>query len=398
MLGDDYVKLRGFHDYVLVRSPRHLEQWLKHGFVLVPNERLFEAIHLAFDHFTPAGRYAEVWKRLFPHTPLPSGWIPQSVRLELVRVARGPIPRLSVTDAELPAPVAGLRLELLIADGEIKHAQTDANGIARVERIQAGRVVIRVLDLDGALWKPLEGDASQPSSSDDRPRMHIAQPGECLSKIALQRGLSGWKKIWDDPANEKLRNKRKSPHVLLPGDQVTVPSITVHEIIRPTDATHRIKVSRRLATFQVVLQDHNQLPFQDEPYELRIPGEQEPRRGNTGSDGRVKEQVPVHAARVDVRLPGPGLSWSFALSQLIAVPADNTEQRSEEGEPSRYAVKAAQARLNALGFPCGAVDGLLGPRTRAALALQCEGTAGEPDAREQLASASLSNLHTMFLA
>jgi hypothetical protein len=167
MLGDDCVKLRGFHDCVLVRSPRQLEQWLKRGFVRVPNERLLVAISLAFDHGTPASHYAEVWKRLLPHTPLPSGWISQSVPLELARAARGPTPRLyvlerriergathespkfevpplpprsatdyyvvveAVTDTELPAPVTGLRLELLIADGEIKNAQTDAHGIAR---------------------------------------------------------------------------------------------------------------------------------------------------------------------------------------------------------------------------------------------------------------------------
>jgi hypothetical protein len=52
-------------------------------------------------------------------------------------------------------PVAGVRVELLIADGEVKQAQTDGQGIVRVERIQAGRVVIRVLGLDGELWRPL---------------------------------------------------------------------------------------------------------------------------------------------------------------------------------------------------------------------------------------------------
>jgi hypothetical protein len=432
MIADRYVELRGFHDYVLECSERRLEAWLSQGFVRVPDWCLFGTLCMAFDQFTPPARYAEVWRRLFPYQPVPPCSC-YGVELALARAARDPIPALYVLERRIErgiqldmpkfeapplpprtttdhyvvveaaadtdsTPVAGLRLELLIADGEIKNARTDANGVARVERIQAARAVIRVLDLDGARWRPLDGEASQPSGSSERAHVHVVQPGECLSKIAARYGASSWHTVWDHPGNQQLRQKRKIPHVLLPGDAITVPPIAVHEIVRPTDATHRIVVSCALATFQVVLQDHNQQPFRDEPYELRVPGQANTRRGATASDGRITERLPVHVQRVDVRLPRPGLSWSFALSSLIASPHDDAEHQNSDGTPSPHAVIAAQARLNALGFPCGAVDGVLGPRTRAALALLRGDAAHARASDDSLAFNTSSALHDLSLA
>lgn len=409
MTGDDYVKLRGFHDYALVRSPRDLEPWLKRGFARVPEQRLFAAISLAFDHSAPASRYAEVWKRLLPHAPLPSGSIPQSVPLELARAARGPSPRFyvlerviergvtlespafeapalpprtaadhyvvveAVTDTELPAPVAGLRLELLIADGEIKSAQTDANGIARVERIQAGRVVIRVLDVDGALWRPLEGDASQPSGSGQRPRVHVAKQGECLSRIARLYGFGSWSKLWNAAENTQLRKRRKSPHVLHPGDEVVVPGVGVHEIIRPTDATHRLAIAIRPYHLAVRLRDFNGLPFAQESFELWVAGEAAPRMGETDDDGLLRAALPARVAHVEVRCNRLGMRWHFALGALD--PLGGGEVVVPEGEaparPEHSTISGLQARLHALGYAAGAATGHWNEQTeRALLAFQ----------------------------
>lgn len=113
----------------------------------------------------------------------------------------------AVRDTENCEPVPGLRLELLIADGEVRAAQTDANGVARVERIQAGRAVIRVLGVDGALWRPVEGAAAERSTSQARARAHVVAEGECLSRIAHEHGLTDWQRIWQHPKNEALRQR-----------------------------------------------------------------------------------------------------------------------------------------------------------------------------------------------
>lgn len=380
--------------------------------------------------------YNAVWKRLFPWTPLPTPPGRQSVVLKLVDAARGSIPLLyvlerriergfqlgapgveapqlpprtatehfvvveAVTDTEPAAPVVGLRLELLIADGEVRTAQTDVNGIARVERIQAGRVVIRVLDVDGALWWPAEGAASQASGGGERPRVHRARQGECLSKVAHRYQVESWQRLWDAPDNDGLRKRRRTLHLLLPGDEVSVPSLRVHELIRPTDATHRIIVSRPAATFQAVLQDHNRRPFKNQPYELSLPEQrlEAPRTGTTDDRGSIVERLPPETQRIEVRLVRLGLSWSFALSEMVATPEDEVAEASH-GESARLRTLAAQARLNALGFACGAVDGKLGPRTRAALAVYgAAQSADGRDAPEELAREFLAALHDEFLA
>ena len=148
-------------------------------------------------------------------------------------------------------PVSGVRLELLIAGGEVRSAQTGTDGNARVERIQAGRVVIRVLGVDGSRWRPESGEGSQASGSESG-RWHVVQRGESLSRIAHQYGLKNWRALWEDPKNEPLRKKRKNPNIVHAGDDVHVPGITVFEIVRETDLTHRIILSKRRSAVAVV--------------------------------------------------------------------------------------------------------------------------------------------------
>jgi hypothetical protein len=381
-----------------------IAHWLESGFVRVPEERILLSVDAALaevrDEDVPA-----LWEQLFESRRGPAPDSVYALAHELVWAARAPIPEVIVLERlmergfrgepfkwepkPLPPrsetehyivveavgaderPVAGLRLELLIADGEVKPARTDREGITRVERIQAGRVVIRVLDLDGEAWRPLEGDAAQPSASGDRLRTHVVKRGECLSKIALQYGVHGWKRLWEHAGNESLRQKRKSPHVLLPGDQVTIPGIDVHEIIRPTDQTHRIKVTGALVAFRVILQDHNQLPYKEEAYELRL-GEgpnETPRTGKTDDKGKIMEQLPAGTRRVEVFLPRPRLRWAFELGSLLAIPDEKSLKGGSDASARALAVEGMQTRLLALGFPCGPADGQLGPRTRAALSL-----------------------------
>jgi hypothetical protein len=148
----------------------------------------------------------------------------------------------AVDDEEKAVP--GLRLELVIAGGEVKSATTDSDGIARVEGIRAGRVVIRVPGLDGSRWRPETGEPSHASGSDSG-CWHVVQRGESLSRIARQYGLESWRQLWSDPKNEPLRKTRKNPNVIHPGDDVHVPGVSVFEIVRATDAAHRIVVGLR---------------------------------------------------------------------------------------------------------------------------------------------------------
>jgi hypothetical protein len=136
----------------------------------------------------------------------------------------------------------------------------------------------------------------------------------------------------------------------------------------------------------VVLVDHNQLPFKSEPYEVRfsLRDDSPARTGITDDQGLVIEQLSAHDPLAWLDLPGPGLRWAFDLRNAL-LPIPNRESLDDDKDPAteELAVKGLQARLNALGFPVGEVDGKLGPRTQSALALLADAPpAADPGADE----------------
>lgn len=284
------------------------------------------------------------------------------------RAPRGYVSIEVVDDAG--APVPHQRLEVLLADGELMTRATDAQGQLRLDPIPRGQCHIRVPTLDGSAWHPEEGGASSMVDTGHK-RVHVLQKGENLTRIAKRYGIRGWKKLWDAPDNEALRNKRKNPSLLYPGDHVVIPGIEIHQITRETDQTHRIVIGDELVEFRVVLQDHNQLPYKDEPYELRLGDDpsETPRTGSTDAKGLVVEQLAAGTPKVEVFLPKPRLRWAFELNTLLAIPAAESLNDRSDTAAQELAVEALQTRLLALGFPCGPADGVLGPRTRSALAL-----------------------------
>lgn len=65
--------------------------------------------------------------------------------------------------------------------------------------------------------------------SAERERMstrHIVAQGEFLASIALQHGFRNWRVIWEHPDNAALKQRRKNPNVLFPGDELVIPERT----------------------------------------------------------------------------------------------------------------------------------------------------------------------------
>ncbi len=54
---------------------------------------------------------------------------------------------------------------------------------------------------------------------------HRVARGEHLVGIAARYGIASWKRIWNLAENQGLRELRKDPNVLLPGDVVIVPEV-----------------------------------------------------------------------------------------------------------------------------------------------------------------------------
>jgi LysM domain len=238
-------------------------------------------------------------------------------------------------------PVAGLPVEVELSDGDLKRAVSGADGLARIEPVPPGNVLIRVPSLDGSDWRPVGGGA-RASGQKGPPRQHTVKQGDTLARIARRYGLRSWKQVWDAPENEALRKKRKSPHVLHPGDRVAVPGITVHECERPVDQVHRliVKPDAKL-TLRLNLLGKKREPLQGATSKIFV-GEELLFEGPV-NDGKLECEIPlsVTEARLVVSVDGFELERPLQIGALD--PADQ--------------LSGVQARLSNLGWFSGPADG-----------------------------------------
>jgi N-acetylmuramoyl-L-alanine amidase len=170
-----------------------------------------------------------------------------------------------------------------------------------------------------------------------------------MSSIAKDHGYF-WQTIWDDPANAELKNTRKDPNVLLPKDRVTLPPKNQKQEPGQTELRHRFMVKGQPEKLRVrILRDGK--PRKNQPYTLEVNGSVY--RGNTDPAGKIECPIPPNARRAKLEVGTPPDVDQYDLNLGEIDPIDQ--------------VSGIQGRLSSLGFDCGAVDGLWGPRTEQAL-------------------------------
>lgn len=186
-------------------------------------------------------------------------------------------------------------------------------------------------------------------------RIKIAE-GDCIETIGAQHGRSP-ARLWSN--NPDLAGMRRSGNVLAPGDEVQIPaadpktvaatSNAVHRFVRPQSTTLRI-YAHGDAT---LLGSPGQPPaLRELPYELRFEGGT--RTGVTDSTGFVECTLPCSVTEATLRVGAPPNDvWVYRLQLGSLRPEDLAE--------------GVQARLFNLGYNVGAVDGVLGERSQAAI-------------------------------
>jgi N-acetylmuramoyl-L-alanine amidase len=121
---------------------------------------------------------------------------------------------------------------------------------------------------------------------------YTVQQGDCVTNIASASGLP-WKILWNHPENAPLRQLRKDPNVLYPGDEIFIPERTVRLEQCATDKKHTFELKDTGAKIKLRLLDADQ-PRANQPYRLEIDGATVA-SGQTDGDGIVAASIPPRA-------------------------------------------------------------------------------------------------------
>lgn len=97
---------------------------------------------------------------------------------------------------------------------------------------------------------------------------HTVQQGEDIIKISHIYGVH-WQAIWDDPANEGLKQQRPTSGILYPGDVLTIPPSDTIQGQGATDQKHTFRAPRAQAVIELKLLDQGQ-PLAGLPAKLLI--------------------------------------------------------------------------------------------------------------------------------
>lgn len=177
---------------------------------------------------------------------------------------------------------------------------------------------------------------------------HTIAAGECISSIAHENGFFP-DTIWEHPSNAVLKAERKNMNALLPGDTVFVPDKTEKKQTVSTGKEHRFRMRGVPGKLRIRVWVDGK-PVAHTAYIIKIDGKQTAGITDGGGALTVSISPNAQAGRLLV-MTNPESRYELDLGHL----------------PPAKEISGIKARLNNLGFNCGAGDEMT-EETKAAIA------------------------------
>jgi hypothetical protein len=172
-----------------------------------------------------------------------------------------------------------------------------------------------------------------------------------MASIAVAHSFF-WETLWNLSENADLKNLRKDPYVLLPGDRVFIPDLRLKDVSCATDKTHKFTKKGVPEHLHIVLTDDQDQPIANQKYVLVVDDELR-FEGQTDGNGAIEQSIPPTARQGHLAV-GEGEDQREYYIGLGHV--DPVEE-----------ISGAQGRLSNLGYYDGPMDGKMNPQTVSAL-------------------------------
>ena len=172
--------------------------------------------------------------------------------------------------------------------------------------------------------------------------LHTVAQGDCISSIAKQYGVP-WDTVWNHPDNAALKEKRKNPNVLYPGDLLYIPDREVREESCTTDKQHTFVKKTSDLKLRLMLRDQYEQPVADASCNLILGS----RSTTITTDGNGKIEVDIQADDHE----------GVLIFQSSETPFNNTPIPFRIGDLNPPDETSGQvARLNNLGYFAGDLE------------------------------------------
>jgi len=130
------------------------------------------------------------------------------------------------------------------------------------------------------------------------PTEYVVKQGDYLAKIARDHGFTDYIRLWNAPENARLRQKRKNPNVLFPGDVVAIPDRDSKHEDGQTQTRHTFRLKNPSLKLRVALEDAFRKPVRNAACQLAVDGKFF--KLQTDGSGKLEHEISPTAQRADL--------------------------------------------------------------------------------------------------